>query len=377
MSKLKRTVSVLLAIIFIGGCFAAFSTSSFAAKQYSLGEKGLTLIKYYEGFKAYPYKDYGHWSIGYGSVCYDPSAYPNGITEAEASALLVERMGSYEEKLDAFLDEYNIKVNQNQYDALVSFTYNLGNPWKKYDEFDLKTILINGAEKYCAEDIKNAFGEFCKAGGQVLSGLVKRRAAEAELFMTPVIVEKPVCSLFDDVRDNAWYFPAVKFVSERGLITGTGNNCFSPSQPLTRAMAATVIAKLAAVDISSYTASPFSDVAQGKWYTSAVSWAYENSIVSGVGNGLFDPSSSVTRQDFMVILYGYAVKYGFTAAQSGAQLMGFVDSAEVSGYANDAVVWATRAGLLSGDGEGQLDPKGTTTRAQTAQILMKFVELYG
>ena len=377
MSKLKRTVSVLLAIIFIGSCFAVLSTVSMAAKQYSLGEKGLTLIKYYEGYRAYPYKDYGHWSIGYGSVCEDPSLYPNGITEAEASALLVTRMASYEAKLDSFLDEYNIKVNQNQYDALVSFTYNLGNPWKRYDEFDLKTILINGAEKYCAEDIKNAFGQFCKAGGKVLSGLVKRRAAEAELFMTPVVVDKPVCSLFDDVRDNAWYFPAVKFASERGLLNGTGNNCFSPSLPLTRAMAATVIAKLASADLSVYTESPFADVPAGKWYTPAISWAYESSIVSGVGYGCYGPGNAVTRQDFMVILYGYAVKSGLTQAQSGAPLVGFADVAEVSSYATDALVWATRAGLLGGDSEGCIDPKGTATRAQTAQILMKFVELYG
>ncbi len=376
MIRLKRTVSVILAIIFIGTCFAALPMTSSAAKQYSLGEKGLALIKYYEGFKAYAYPDYTHWSIGYGTPCgqYD---YPNGITEAEASALLAQKMSGYEAKLDAFLDEYNIKVNQNQYDALVSLTYNLGNPWKKYDEFDLKTILINGAEKYCAEDIKNAFGVFCKAGGKVLSGLVKRRAAEAELFLTPVVVEKPVCSLFDDVRDNAWYFPAVKYVYEKGLITGISADLFAPKDSLTRAQAATVIAKLSAADISSYTESPFSDVPAGKWYTASVAWAEENSIVSGIGEGLFDPNAPVTRQDLMVILYGYSVRFGFTAAQNGIIPDSFVDSAEVSGYAVNSVSWAIRAGLLSGDNDGMLDPKGTATRAQTAQILMKYKEIYG
>lgn len=379
MSRLKRTVSVLLAIIFIGTCFAALPVASFAAKQYSLGSKGLALIKEYEGFSAYAYHDYTHWSIGYGSIC-GQYEYPNGITEAEASALLVQRMATYEGYLDTFLTENGITVNQNQYDALVSFTYNLGNPWKKYDTFDLKTILINGASKYSAEDIRNAFGAFCKAGGQVLSGLVKRRAAEAELFLTPVsgeIAELPVYSIFDDVRDNAWYFPAVKFVYERGLLSGTAENLFSPKAYLTRAMAATVIAKLSSSDISGYTESPFTDVAEGKWYTSSVAWAYENSIVSCVGGGLFDPTAPVTRQDLMVLLYSYSVRFGLITAQDGIVPSVFEDSVQVSDYAEDAVAWAIRAGLLTGDDMGMLDPKGEATRAQTAQVLMKYSEIYG
>ena len=300
-----------------------------------------------------------------------------GSESAEASALLVNKMAGYEAKLDAFLDEYHIKVNQNQYDALVSLTYNLGNPWKKYDEFDLKTILINGAEKYSAADIQNAFGVFCKAGGKVLPGLVKRRAAEAALFLTPIEVVKPVCSLFDDVRDNAWYFPAVKYVYENGLITGVSGDLFAPKDSLTRAMAATVIAKLSAGDISSYTASPFADVPAGKWYTAPVAWAYDNEIVSGIGGGLFDPDSPVTRQDLMLLLYGYSVRFGLATAQDGTVPASFTDAGAVSGYAVNAVSWAIRAGLLSGDDEGMLDPKGNATRAQTAQILMKYKEIYG
>ncbi|MBQ3101281.1 MAG: S-layer homology domain-containing protein [Clostridia bacterium] len=376
MIRLKRTVSVILAIIFICSCFVVLPLASNAAKQYSLGEKGLALIKKYEGFNAYAYPDYSHWSIGYGTPC-GQYEYPNGITEPEAAALLAEKMVSYEQKLDDFLTQYNIKVNQNQYDALVSLTYNLGNPWKKYDEFDLKTILINGVEKYSAQEIKDAFGVFCKAGGQVLSGLVKRRAAEAELFLTPVADSKPVCSLFDDVRDNAWYFPAVKYVYQNGLIAGISADLFAPKEALTRSMAVTVIAKLSAKNISGYTASPFSDVAIGKWYAQSVAWAYENNIVSGVGGGLFDPNSAVTRQDFMLLLYNYAVRFGLTSAQEGILPVGFADSSEVSGYAVNAVSFAIRSGLLSGDNDGNLDPKGETTRAQTAQIIMKFKEIYG
>lgn len=376
MIRLKRTVSVLLAIIFICSCFVVLPVISNAAKQYSLGEKGLALIKKYEGYRQYAYPDYSHWSIGYGTPC-GQYEYPNGITEPEAAALLAKKMASYEEKLDSFLTQYGIKVNQNQYDALVSLTYNLGNPWKKYDEFDLKTILINGAEKYSAQQIKDAFAVFCKAGGQVLPGLVKRRAAEAELFLTPVVTEKPVCSLFDDVRDNAWYFPAVKYVYEKGLIAGISADLFAPKDELTRAMAVTIIARLSAKDISGYTVSPFDDVANGKWYTSSVAWAYENNIASGVGGGLFDPNSPVTRQDFMLLLYNYAVRSGLTTEQNGVIPVGFNDAADISGYAVNAVSFAIRAGLLSGDNDGNLDPKGETTRAQTAQIIMKFKEIYG
>jgi hypothetical protein len=142
-------------------------------------------------------------------------------------------------------------------------------------------------------------------------------------------------------------------------------------------MAATIIAKLASADTSAYVNSPFGDVPNGKWYTAPVAWAYDNKIVAGIGGGLFDPDAPVTRQDLMVLLYGYAIRFGFTTDQAGVVPPIFADAGQVSGYAVNAVAFAIRAGLIGGDNDGNLDPKGGATRAQTAQIIMKFKEIYG
>ncbi|MBQ7160209.1 MAG: InlB B-repeat-containing protein [Clostridia bacterium] len=150
--------------------------------KYAISSDGIELIKGLEGFSATKYWDVSQWSIGYGTACGE-NDYPNGITESEAEALLRSALVKYELYVNKFLSNNNITINQNQYDALVSFTYNLGDVWSSKD-FTLKTYLINGVSNYTADQIKSAFGEFVSAGGQVLSGLVARREAEANYFLT-------------------------------------------------------------------------------------------------------------------------------------------------------------------------------------------------
>ena len=153
------------------------------ASQMSISENGLSLIKEFEGFLQYAQWDYSQWSIGYGTGV-DKDAYPDGITEAEADRLLRNVVIRYEGYVNSFISKYNIQITQNQYDALVSFTYNLGNVWSYDSQVTIRDYLINGISNYSAEEIKDAFGLWCKAGGQVLDGLVRRRAREAELFLS-------------------------------------------------------------------------------------------------------------------------------------------------------------------------------------------------
>lgn len=153
------------------------------AAQMSISENGLSLIKEFEGFLQYAQWDYSQWSIGYGTGV-DRDAYPDGITEAEADRLLRNVVLRYEGYVNNFISKYNIEITQNQYDALVSFTYNLGNVWTYDSQVTIRDYLINGISNYTAEEIKDAFGLWCKAGGQVLDGLVRRRAKEAELFLS-------------------------------------------------------------------------------------------------------------------------------------------------------------------------------------------------
>lgn len=147
------------------------------------GKDCIELIKKCEGFSKYKYWDYSQWTIGYGTGV-GADEYPDGITEEEAERLLQNALGTYEGYVNKFADKYNINLKQNQFDALVSLSYNMGNIWSVYDEFDLKSYLIDGSEKHSFLEIAKAFGEWRVAGGSVLQGLVNRREDETKLFLS-------------------------------------------------------------------------------------------------------------------------------------------------------------------------------------------------
>ena len=168
-----------------GWCSMSYLISA-ANIKYSISSAGVELIKGFEGYSQYAYWDVSQWSIGYGTACGE-NEYPNGITEAQAETLLKNALVKYELYVNDFLADNGISLNQNQYDALCSFTYNLGNVWG--DSFTLKTYLINGVSNYTAAQVKAAFCEFNSAGGTVLPGLTARRTAEAEYFLSGTVTD--------------------------------------------------------------------------------------------------------------------------------------------------------------------------------------------
>lgn len=189
MKILKRCIAAALALTVCGAqlfCPGFIDNDNIMvtyALESRISESGIALIKEFEGYVQYAQWDYQQWSIGYGTGV-DKDAYPNGITEPEADRLLREAVLTYEGYVQTFLIKNNIKVTQNQYDALVSFTYNLGNVWAYTSEVTIRTYLINGINNYTPQQIKDAFGLWVKAGGQVNDGLVRRRAREAEIFLS-------------------------------------------------------------------------------------------------------------------------------------------------------------------------------------------------
>ena len=154
-----------------------------AGSAMKAGQDCIDLIKEAEGFSQYKYWDYSQWTIGYGTGV-GADEYPDGITEKEAEQLLKDAIGTYEDYVNKFADKYDIELKQNQFDALVSLSYNMGNIWSVYDDFDLKNYLIDGSEKHSFLEIAKGFGEWRKAGGSVLQGLVNRREEETKLFLS-------------------------------------------------------------------------------------------------------------------------------------------------------------------------------------------------
>ena len=192
-------------------------------------------------------------------------------------------------------------------------------------------------------------------------------AVTVEALFAPITSGLP----FTDVNTGDWFYEAVQFVYENGLMDGVEGNRFAPNATLTRAMAVTILYRLEGEPAVTTDAS-FNDVASGQWYTDAVNWAAANNIINGVEGNNFDPTGSLTREQMATILYRYTQYKGADVSASG-DISGFVDSANVSSWAADAVKWAVGSGLVNGVEGNALAPQGTSTRAQAATVLMRFV----
>ena len=185
--------------------------------------------------------------------------------------------------------------------------------------------------------------------------------------------ETPSETKFNDVSANDWFASAVDYVTDKGMMNGTGTNTFGPKANTTRGMVVTVLYRLE--NEPSTAAASFTDVASGAYYANAVAWANANGIVSGYGNGKFGPNDKVTREQLAAILYRYAQykKYDVSVGED-TNIMDFDDVRQISSYAVPAIQWACGAGVMSGKSTYTLDPKGDATRAEVAAMLMRFCE---
>ena len=175
---------------------------------------------------------------------------------------------------------------------------------------------------------------------------------------------------FTDVDTGDWFYEAVQYAYENGMMNGVGNNLFAPSSNLTRGMIAQVLYNLEGTPAAGN--GVFTDVVTDQWYADAVNWAAANDIVGGYGNGKFGPEDDITREQMAQILYNYATFKGYDISVQG-DLSAFNDGAKTSDWALSAMKWAVGTGLLQGY-NGNLNPTGTATRAEVAQILMNFCE---
>ena len=178
-----------------------------------------------------------------------------------------------------------------------------------------------------------------------------------------------------DTPASAWYFSAVEYCAEKGLVNGTAVGRFEPEATMTRAMLVTVLWRLEG-EPAPAAPGTFSDVESGTWYTDAVAWASSEGIVNGIGKGRFDPDGNVTREQIATILLRYAAKKG-CAGDKRAELSKYPDADKVSAYAEEAVSWANAEGIIGGSNENgtlYLLPQGNATRAQVAAMLMRYVQ---
>lgn len=173
---------------------------------------------------------------------------------------------------------------------------------------------------------------------------------------------------FNDVAYTSWYYDAVKFVYDKGIMDGVSYYRFAPDATITRGMVVTMLWRMAGEPYEA--AAGFTDVAAGRYYTTAVAWAARNGIVEGMTATTFAPDQAITREQLASILYRYAKWLGFSGY--GSDISGYTDAGKVSSYAYDAMSWAVRSGVVTGTSAKVLDPQGTASRAAAAQMFMNF-----
>lgn len=174
----KRILCLLLTALMLLSLIPAFALPSQAASNMKTSEAAIGILKDLEGFSEFAYFDYAHYSIGYGTSC-EKDEYPDGITEEEADALLREALGKMEEDVNRFANRQGILFSQNQFDALMLFTYNVGSGWVLSDGEFRQAVIENAS----GNDFLYAIGLWSTAGNELSIGLLNRRLLEADIYL--------------------------------------------------------------------------------------------------------------------------------------------------------------------------------------------------
>lgn len=177
-------------------------------------------------------------------------------------------------------------------------------------------------------------------------------------------------SRFTDVDESDWFFEAVNVVTERKIFNGVSETEFAPNLITTRGEMATILWNMEGQPQVPYEP-VFSDVPEGKWYSTAIVWGNQHSLLTGAGDGQFHPADIITRQEMIAMIRNYAQYCGYIAAPSGT-LDGYADADQVSGWVLESVQWAVSESIVSGS-DGMLRPKEGCTRAELAAIIRNYL----
>ena len=179
----------------------------------------------------------------------------------------------------------------------------------------------------------------------------------SKVTVTPIFVkiaQQPTGKAFVDVEKSDWFADAVAYVTDKGLMNGTGSDTFSPNASTTRGMLMTVLARYAGEDTTG----------GAIWYEKGMNWAKAKGVSDGT-----NPEVNITREQLVTMLYRYA-----GSPKANGSLDSFSDAASVSSYAVNAMQWAVANGIVNGS-NGKLNPQNNATRAEVAAILMRFCEM--
>jgi hypothetical protein len=176
--------------------------------------------------------------------------------------------------------------------------------------------------------------------------------------------------VYSDVEAH-WAKESIRYCVNLGLFNGITDSSFEPETDMSRAMFVTVLARMSGEDISSYTNS-FSDVPSDAWYKDACAWASEKGIVTGTGDGIFNPDGKITREQIAALLYRYAKLYGISDGTYDDTELSFYDSGSISAWAQAAMQWANQNELITGRENNTICPLDSAKRSELATIMSRF-----
>lgn len=190
MRKIGHIFLIIISLSLFIGHSHDLILHAYAESEMTTSESCIEFIKKVEGFSSKPYYDYGQHTVGYGTKCPTDKYFDylaKGITKAEADALLLETITNIEDTIHKrLINKYDLTFTQQQFDALVSFTFNIGSGWMTYDSTLRNALLRNASDN----EIVYAFCLYCTAGGVYSSGLIARRLCEVNMFLNGIYSQK-------------------------------------------------------------------------------------------------------------------------------------------------------------------------------------------
>lgn len=250
---------------------------------------------------------------------------------------------------------------------------------REYEDGDVISIKKNDKMTFKAKTDKGYVAVWTYKGESYVGDefTVKMGSKDAKLYVE--FMDKDDIRLtelpFRDVSKRDWYYDDVVYVYRKGYMDGMSSTRFGGELNTTRGQIVTILWRLTG-EPRATKRNPFTDVSSSQYYYDAISWAYDAGVVDGFDAHTFKPDQNVTREQLAAILYRYA-KYMNLSTSGSAYLAKYRDADKIANWAYDAMAWANYRGLINGTSATRIDPKGYATRAQIAAILHRFAVEYG